>query len=254
MVKTDVNCFLGNWPFRRLRHNTLHDLQAVHAKNGFSLGYVASLSSIFNNDPIESEEELYDILKGSSYRQIYTVNPTLPALSRNIAEGVERFNIAGVRIYPGYHQFKLDDPCMRELRAVLKKYNLPLYVTAKIEDERLNYMITPRTVSCEEMMALTELMQDVKILFTGVMTYEAVQMKEVINSSPNVFVETSYFKGPTGCMEYALSELSADKLLFGSAYAYLCFKSALLQIETASIQEEQKRKVLAENAARFFVK
>jgi len=251
MQRTDINCFLGNWPFRKLYHSSLKNLQDVHAKNGITCGAVSSLNSIFYNDPMEAEEELYESLRGSPYKHILTVNPALPAAAQNIAEGVEKYHISGVRIYPGYHAFCLDDPCMKELHTVLAQFRLPLYVTVRVEDERLNYMITPRKISDGEVRALPDIMPDTRILLTGLMTHEAIQLKELLNGDPDIYAETSYFKAPTGCMEAALESIREDKLIFGSAYPLLCFKSALLQVEAAKIAEDVKDRILASNARNF---
>lgn len=254
MEKIDVNCLFGNWPFRKMYHNTLADLQQVHAKNNIRAGYISSLQSIFYNDPMEAEEDLYNAIQGTTYRQIFTVNPTLPSFTENIAYAVEQFHITGVRIYPGYHSFRLDDPCMKELYDVLRKFNLPLYVTLRMEDERLNYIVTPRVVTMDELRGLPAFMPDVKLLYACILSGEVMEIKDTILNHPNVFIETSFFKAPAGCMELILNEISDENILYGSAYSINCLQSTLIQAESAQIPEASKAKILAENAENFFSK
>ena len=254
MQKIDVNCLFGNWPFRKMYHGTLADLEQVHAENNFCGGYISSLQSIFYNDPVEAEEELSESIQGTDYKQIFTINPTLPSFASNIADAIEKFHIVGVRIYPGYHQFRLDDPCMKQLYEILRQFNLPLYVTVRMEDERLNYMVTPRIVTIDELCNLPDAMPDINILYTNILTGEAVKMKNSINLKPNVFIDTSCLKAPTGCLEFILEQIDDSKILYGSAYSFYCLQSTLIQVERAQISEASKVKILAENAKLFFNK
>ena len=66
----DINCLLGNWPFRKIRKNKFEDLKAVHKRNEIDYGYVSSLNSIFYNDPFEGDLELHEIIKDTSYKHI----------------------------------------------------------------------------------------------------------------------------------------------------------------------------------------
>ena len=68
----DINCLVGHWPYRKLYKNTFEEVQKIHKANGISSGYVSSLDSIFYNDPFEGDEDLHEILKGTSYHHVLT--------------------------------------------------------------------------------------------------------------------------------------------------------------------------------------
>ena len=84
MKIVDVNCLVGHWPFRKLYKNSFADLMEIHRKNNIGYGFVSSLNSIFYNDPFEGEEDLHNIIKGTDYRHVLTINPMLPCFEKDI--------------------------------------------------------------------------------------------------------------------------------------------------------------------------
>ena len=248
MKKIDVNCMLGHWPFRKLNKNTFEDLKNVHRCNGISHGYVSSLNSIFYNDPFEGDEELHEIIKASDYEHILTINPTLPAFIEDIKKGVALFNIKGVRIYPGYHNYKLHCKSVDILCSLLKELNLLLYLTLRLEDERTDYLIQPQKLSVEDISSFLKNHPDNSILLGTAHYHEILALKEDISCHDNVFFETSGLKDQLFIVEKLLNTFSADKLLFGSLHPLYCLKSSLLLVEKAQISESVKEMILGSNA------
>lgn len=252
MKKTDACALWGNWPFRRISHSTIDDVKAMHARYGITDGCVASLESIFYNDPMESEEQLAEALKGTNYRQVITVNPMLPAFDEMIDEAVERFDVAAVKIVPGYHGYSLTDPCMEVLHKALQKHHLPLYVVRRIEDTRLNYLMLPREPRDEEFLALARALPDVNLLFCGFAAWEAVAAAPKTKEFPNVFFETSLFKIAVGDMTATVNAIGEDHVLFGSSYPFYVMKTQVMNMEEAGLSEALQEKLYAKNADAFF--
>ena len=75
----DTNVFYGKWPFRNAGFDDMDRIRAVCDKNGVTGMLVASVQSIFYEDPFEAELELHRQLAGrTDARQVYTVNPPWP--------------------------------------------------------------------------------------------------------------------------------------------------------------------------------
>lgn len=250
----DCNGLLGEWPFRRFYHGGMEGLRRVWDQAGIGAGAVSTLRSVFYNDPMEAEELLAEALKGTGCLHILGVNPALPAAALSVDEAVERFGIRGVRLYPGYHGYRLDDPCMDRLYAVLRKHRLPLVVSLRLEDERLNYLVKPRTLTTEELTALPDRMPGVKILYTGIQAYEATGMAAAFREKENLYLETSWFKSAVHPFEDVTAVIPAEKVLYGSGYPLNCLQSTMTALDHSTISEEAKAMILRENAARFFLK
>ena len=252
MAGTDVNCLLGHWPFRKLYRNTLEALRQVHAACGIDGGYVSSLESIFYNDPFEGEKDLHAAIRDTNYRHVMTVNPTLPAFDEDIRRGVEEFGICGVRVYPGYHGYKLSGPETASLIALLRQYRLPLWLTVRLEDDRLNYILTPRRVSLmDEIVPFLLATDDLPVLVTNLQAGEILSFGEILASRPNLYFDTAGIKGPVECIEQVVAGIGDRRLIFGSAHPLYALRSSLYQITMAQLPTESKARILTENVAHF---
>lgn len=247
MKKIDVNCLLGHWPFRKIYKNSFEDLEKVHNDNDIAYGYVSSLNSIFYHDPFEGDEELHEMIKGSQYKHILTINPKLPCYKDDIKRGLELFDIKGVRIYPGYHSYSLDNKIVDELCEYLKALGLPLFLTVRMEDERLDYILQPAVPSTEEISSLVSRHPGNTILLLDIRFHEIVALKEHINSDSKVFFDTSGLKDWLFVVEKLLEQVDANKMVYGSQHCLYCLKSSLLLVEKAQIEESVKEKIFTGN-------
>jgi len=253
MSIVDVNCLIGHWPFRKISSCTFEDLKNVHSKNGISYGYVSSLNSIFYNDPFEGDEELHEIIGHTNYRHVLTVNPMLPAFEDGIVRGMKNFSISGVRIYPGYHNYSLNCLEMKALCSVLRKLGLPLFLTLRAEDERLNYLITPRPVNIPEIQTFIENNPDLTILLLNIRFHEIMTLKSSILNSGRVFVDTSGLKDQLFNIEKLTGIIGDERILYGSLHPLYCLESTLLQVTMADIGQKAKNKILFENSRQLHV-
>lgn len=233
MLQYDINCLVGNWPFYRVGKPSFLDLKEAHAENGINCGFVASLDAIFYNDPFQGDESLHEILKGSSYQHILTINPTLPDFQTDITKGVQMFNIAGVRIYPGYHGFQMTDKRLDLLCETLQHLRLPLFITLRMEDERLSHLLIPSSVSITELDTFVRQHRDLKIIVLGAKFGEILDLSDLFSSDRNVYFDTSCFvKDYLFSVEKLTAEVGTDKMLYGSLYPLNCMKSTILPIQT----------------------
>lgn len=247
MIKADVNCLLGNWPFKKLYKNKFSDLIEVHARNGIAWGYVSSLNSIFYNDPFEGDEELHEIIKDTGYRHILTVNPKLPSCAVDIKKGIELYNIKGVKVFPTFHGYSLDDRDFTGLCELLEKYKLPLFLNLRMVDERLDYIFKPAILGVEEIRNFIKNSSHNATILLNIRYHEILELKDELNSSGNIFLDTSGLKDGLFVIEKLLEIIPSDKILYGSLHPLFCLKSTLLTVEKAEIGLEDKEKILGGN-------
>ena len=115
MKRFDANCFCGNWPFFRVKENTVDKMQNIHKKYSISGGCVSSLEAIFYQDPYEAEAELARQLQGTNYYHIMVLNPMLPAWREDLKRCVSELHIRGIRLLPGIHRYSLQDPLIEDV-------------------------------------------------------------------------------------------------------------------------------------------
>lgn len=245
----DVNCLAGHWPFRKLPGNTFGELVNIHKANGITSGYVSSLNSIFYNDPFQGDEELHELIKDTGYHHVLTVNPLLPSFEDDIERGIKLFNISGVKIFPTYHGYRLDAPEVKALCEVLKKHGLPLFLTMRMEDERLSYIVIPTPIQISDIQTFLETNKDLKIILLNIRFNEIKNISNTLIESSNIYFDTSGLKDQLFNVEKLAEELGNRKILYGSLYPLFCLKSTLLEVTSAGISSLSKENILFKNVS-----
>ena len=252
MKKTDCNCLVGHWPFRMMRESGIDAIKAKHSETGINLGLVANMNSIFYNDPLEGEAELASMLEGTDYLHVMTVNPMLPDFEEDIRIATEKYSICAVRIYPGYHQYRLDNNARVErLCSILKERKLPLFISVRMEDERLNYLLKPFT---PEEFGLYEFLRQkplVKLLLLTIRLHELLTHKEQITAYGNIWYDTSGLKDKPFGIELLCREMGSGKLVYGSQYPLFSLRSTLYLVERGKLEESAVNKILWNNAQKL---
>lgn len=244
MNSVDFNCFTGGWPFHKVRNNRFQDIELLHKQNGISYGYISSTDAIFYNDPYEAEAELHEEIRGTAYRHVMTVNPTLPGTMDDIHRAVRDFKISGVRILPGFHDYTLDSEQVRELCRVLKSYRLPLFLTLRMEDERCTYLFHPKSVLVEAVSRFITEERELTLLLCNIRMDELEQLREVLLKNPQVSYDSSGLKDLLFPLERLAQFGIVDRLVYGSLAPVFCMKSTLLLIREDEIDSRLQERIL----------
>lgn len=245
MKNSDVNCLIGKYPFRKIRKNTFADLRTLHAAHGIDSGFVASLDSVFYNDPLEGDRDLHRIISGSTYHLTGTINPMLPAFLEDLDVGVNELNAKAIRVYPTYHGYDLDHANFLQLCSALQARSLPLFICARLEDERLEYIITPKAIDITKVALLTDTYPQLKIVLLSFRKEELCSILQTIESSSNLFFDASGLKNNLFAIDRTLENFGNGKLLFGSQWPLYCFTSTWLKVTKAECSQQAKQEIFS---------
>ncbi|MBQ9921838.1 MAG: hypothetical protein IJO52_06605 [Clostridia bacterium] len=232
---TDFNCYIGEWPFAKIKYSTFSQLHEQHVKNGISSGWVSSVHSIFYNDPYQSEKELFEAIKGSDYRQIVTVNPTLSTAPLTLERCISDFDVCGIRLHPGYHGYSIASDVVEPVMKIAKKRNLPVFITSRMQDERFTYLINAAPIPEEDVKIFAEKYPDVKTVLSFFKLNEAFSLAEYVYSRDNVFFDTTGFVGnmlepsETVC-------IVQEKSVYGSGFPLQTVTCGALQIKSGELK------------------
>lgn len=244
MKRFDCNCFTGNWPFYKVRYNTVEKIQSLHNRIGITGGFISAIESIFYQDPYEAEADLAKELEGTPYYQAMILNPTLPAWKADLKRGVEDLHIKAVRLMPTYHKYSLTDPMVAEVVEAVKSYNLPLLLTLRLRDERCMYMFQADFVNKDDVAAFLKQHSDVVTLLTDASAYELEQLAPVFAERKNLFADCSGLKDGLFAADRAYESIG-DQLVYGSAAPLLEMQASFYNITMAPLDEDIKTKILS---------
>ena len=134
----DVNAWVGHWPFRRLRHNTVEGLLRLMDRNGIDRAVVASIHGVFYRDAHSANEELAGQVLRRRDRLIpfATLNPTCAGWKEDLRRCVEDLELCGIRLVPQYHGYDPESDAALELLDAVSEAGWPVQAPMRIVDRR----------------------------------------------------------------------------------------------------------------------
>lgn len=244
MKRFDCNCFTGNWPFYKVRYNTVEKVHSLHQRIGIAGGFISAFEAIFYQDPYEAELALAKELEGTPYYHTMILNPTLPGWQDSLKHGVEDLHIKAIRLMPTYHKYSLIDPMLEEVMAAIKSYDLPLLLTLRLRDERCMYMFQADMVNHDEVAAFLTQYTDVVTLLTDASASELTKLADVFAKRENLFADCSGLKDGLFAADTAYGAVG-DKLVYGSAAPMLEMQASFYNITMSLIPEDAKNEILS---------
>ena len=194
----------------------------------------------------EAELALAQQVKGTGYLHFMTVNPTLPGWRDDLKRAVQKLEIKGVRLVPGFQGYTLEDPCVAELCGCLREYGLPLILTLRMKDERTMYMLQPRSIPLEEIAAFLDRNRELPTLLTHIRAAEVEALLPQFAGRENVFADISGFKDGMFVLDRMVLETEArEHLVYGSGAPLMEMYATAMQIDTARIPEDRKEALFA---------
>lgn len=251
MRKFDVNCFAGQWPFHSTRFPSCQHIVEAHKAAGICGGLITSLQSVFYADPLTAAKSLSKELP-VGYGQVFAINPLLPAAAELCKEALEKYHIKGIRLTPTYHTFNWYEKRTQNVLDFAKKYDMPIFITLRLEDHRLDYMAIQRPCPAIELSGVLNDLPDVPVILTNIAAGEITHLRGAILRRKDIYVDTSFFNSPNIALENAVKQIGSDHIMFGSAFNRLALGSSVANVMHAELTEEEKEDIWHHNAERIF--
>ncbi len=253
MNRIDTNVFYGQWPFRKCGEEDFSNIQMRCAKNGIDGMLVSSVHSIFYEDPFEAEEDLHKAICGRpGVYHVFSVNPFSSGWEDDIRVAKEQFGIKALKIFPGYHGYSLQGLEAARICEVAGKYDLPIILAMRVEDERVAYMLYQKPIPLDKLGVFLGTYRDNTIVLSNISFGEVMGLHPNIVSRNNVFVDMAGFKFISFPMEKLLKVYEKDMFLFGSQCPLYIQKSILNEVICENLSDTVKQDILCNNAIRVF--
>lgn len=246
----DTNLYLSRWPFRRLYGDQPQELMAKLRQMRVVQGWVGSFDALLHRDIAAVNARLADDCRqfGAGILLPFgTVNPRLPDWKEELRRCHEDHRMQGLRLFPGWHGYKLDDGEAAELMALATQRRMLIQIVVQTEDERTQHpLVQTPAASIAKLPALLRAISGLRVQLLNVRTPLPQILKEIAQSGP-VHVDFAMVEGVHGVKR--LAELvGADHVTFGSYFPFYYFESALLKVKEAELDAKV---VLQANARRL---
>ena len=252
----DINAYLGNWPFRALRNSTAAELVKLMDSKGIDRAVVSSLDAILYKNSQAGNEKLAAEIE--PYRDRFvpfaTVNPTYAGWTEDVVRCHEVLGMQGLRIYPAYHGYALQDGVCADLMAMAAERGLIVALPLRMEDRRQrHWMDTAEDVSPGDVAQFIVRFPAIKFMILN-------GIGDTVNWSPlkgaHVLIDISRLtnlrlRSPPrdNSIPGLLAALGTEKLGFGSGIPIKYPDPALLKVEIMQVSESVKEQIRWRNAA-----
>ena len=159
--------------------------------------------------------------------------------------------MAGVRLHPNYHGYKLDDPDFARLLRLAADRHLIVQLTLEMEDERaMHPLLRVEPVNPAPLADLVERTPGIRlVLLNALRTLRGEPLRKLL-AAGEVCVEIAMLEGIGGVARF-LEQVPMPRVLFGSHAPFFYFESAFLKLQESSLSQQQLNAIRHENAQRL---
>jgi predicted TIM-barrel fold metal-dependent hydrolase len=249
----DVNAYLGHFAFRRLRHNTAASLLALMDAKKIDKAVVSSADAITYRNAQAGNEELAEEVRGHSDRLIpyAVVNPFYAGWQDDLKICREEFGMAGLRLYPKWHNYNLSDPCCRELVDAATERGMVISIPIRVEDSReRSWLLNVPDVPLEEIVELVKAHPKARFILLNGIGYTGCPLGRKDNGLPsNYAIELSRLSAALANeLGQLIANLGAERLMFGTGMPFNYPDPALVKLEVLDALDADKEKIRSQSA------
>lgn len=250
----DTNVFLGRWPFRRLPLDEAPLLAKALRVRGIEQAWAGSFDALLHHDVDGANGRLAALCQRTDkelFLPIGTVNPALPDWEEDLRRCQEKYRMRGIRVFPNYHQYKVDDAAFVSLLKLVTERGLLVQLVVSMEDERTQHPLVQ--VPHVNLAPLVEILKSVPglrlQLLNAFRSLRPDLMLKLIGAG-HVTAEIATMEGVAG-IEGLLKQIPVERLLFGSLAPLFYLESAILKLQESKLSEAQDLAIRRENAAKL---
>lgn len=261
----DINAYVGHWPFRNLKYNTVETLDQLAQQYDITHMIIANLNGFFYKDANAANLELLEEMKNYHGKTVFlpmaVVNPLYPEWETDAREMIEA-GFMGFELAPLYHGYKLGmqpkydsyygEQVAAPVMALAEELDVPVRICASLENIRgRGRMDIFENISGDDYYALLSKYPNVHVFCTSFSAPAAGEkFGALLKERKNTYLDNSQGETQlTGLQTATMKVLSKDQLCFGSLSPFAYMESSLLKMEYSAEYDTEAMKT---NAARAF--
>jgi predicted TIM-barrel fold metal-dependent hydrolase len=248
----DVNVTLGQWPTRRVPCDELGKLiEKLHAHN-VTEAWVSDYDALFDRDLTDVNNRLAAICNNSSSVKLVpfgSVNPSAANWQAELDRCSSVRKMHGIRLYPNYHNYKLDHPDFVALLRTAAERNLIVQLAVVMEDARMMHpLMRVQPVDTAPLEKHVSQIPNLKLILLNALTTASRtdQLYRLLNVG-NVYVEIAVLE-TMAALESLLKDIPAGRILFGSHAPSFYHEAAHLKLIESNLPAATLTRIRSDNA------
>jgi predicted TIM-barrel fold metal-dependent hydrolase len=252
-MRTDVNAFLGSYPFRRVPGTSPEALLAAMDRTGIDEAWVSHLPGIFWRDPAAGNAWMVEMARSQArLRPVLAVHPELAGWERVLRSAADT-GAPAVRCDTTYYGVAPAGPSMRALAAACGRAGIPLMVAVRLEDARQRH---PNDHSAElpaaAVRALVRADSAVRIIVTHADRpfIEEVHFGSTPDEARRLWWDISWIWGPPeDHLEALLGTMGPARFVFGTGQPLRIPENSVAKLDLLDLSPTDRAAIEAGNAA-----
>lgn len=250
-MRTDVNVFLGAYPFRRVPGTSPAAVLASMDRVGVAAAWVSHLPGVFWRDPTEGNGWLYETAsKERRFRPVPAVHPLLAGwevvLSDALAAGAP-----AVRADPTYYGIEPTGAPMHRLAGACGEAGVPLMLAVRFEDGRQRHAndAAPE-LPAAAVRQLIRADRRVRLLVTHAdrSFIEEVHFGSTPDEAGRIWWDISWIWGPPeDHLELLLRTVGVDRFVFGTGMPLRLPETSVAKLDLLGLSDTDRAAIESGN-------
>jgi predicted TIM-barrel fold metal-dependent hydrolase len=245
----DTNVHLFQWPCRRLPEDTVERLVDKLEKLDISQAWAGSFEGLLHRDVTGVNDRVAEACQRHGRGRLSpvgTIHPGLPDWEGDLRRCQQVHRMRVIRLYPNYHEYRLDDPRLGELLQRCAEAGVLVQLCVSLEDPRTQH---PRLQAADvDLEPLPSMMQAHPRAKVMLLNYKPTAGGlKTLPTVPNLFVDTARVEGSDGYAQW-LRTWPPSRVVFGSHAPFLIYESALIKAYEAELTDDELLALFQDNA------
>jgi hypothetical protein len=258
----DCNVHLFDWPFRKLKYARTDLLAAKLRKHRITKAWAGSFEAVLHKQLDQVNRRLADECRTHGdglFVPIGSVNPAWADWEEDLRRSHEQYHMSGVRLYPAYHGYTLDQPQFQRLLGQAARRGMLVQIVLRMEDERVHHAAT--SIPPVKIGPLTEVLQKApgaKVqLINSAGPLLGNDVSALVRETEVTFdIAATEGNGGVGRLIEGKNPsyrgaVPVERLVFGSHAPFFPCESALMKLFESPLTLEQLDKLMHANARRL---
>lgn len=246
----DTNVSLFPWPFRRLPLDDIDKLCAKFSQLGISEAWAGSFEGLLHRDMRQVNARLVKACENRpQLTPIGAINPNLADWRHDLKLCLGRLGMPGVRLFPSYHGYSLDNVAFGELLGTATELGGFVQVVVTIEDTRTQ----PDAIQAPDVdpRPLSHWMRKLPQAKVQLLNCRpSASDRKDLASIPRVTVDTSRVDGTDGIGTLA-EAIGVERILYGSHSPFLIPEAACIRMLENDMPLADVKAIMHANAQHF---